>query len=206
MDNDYVIGMILYKNIKDNTLEFIRVLDVDNDSITILRLNDNKIFKNIKIEKIKLRYNILNPHIVISHLTCEDTERLLIKCIKESNVPNYIYDDNLKYHYNIFNENIIGFNYISNPIEVNKLYLYYIDNISKFIDFISKYNSKYIKMKNIINDDIIQDIYYDNNITILDEDIEYDNDLIIKYHLGLDLNTIENYKIINANNGIFINK
>ena len=55
MDNDYVIGMILYKNIKDNTLEFIRVLDVDNDSITILRLNDNKIFKNIKFFETKYK-------------------------------------------------------------------------------------------------------------------------------------------------------
>ena len=206
MDNELITGMILYKNINSITMECLRVLNINDNKVTLIRLNDNKLFKDINIDKIKVVYNILNPHIVISHIKCEDTDRLLIRSIRESKVPNYIYDDTLKYHYSPCDKNIIGFKYISNPLEVNKLHLYYIDNIKETLDFIIKYNPNYITMKNIINDDILMDIYDDNNIIFIDKDIEYDNDLIIEYNLGLNLNTIKRYKIIHAKNGIFINK
>lgn len=205
MSNNYIIGMILYKYIKGDKLEFIRILNVYKNQVTLLRLNDKKIFKNINIDKIS-RYNILNSHIAISHLKCKDTNRLLVKSIKELKVPNYIYDDSMKFHYEISSFNIIGFNQISNPLEVNKLHLYYIDDIKETLEIICKYNNKYNIMKSIITEDLINDIYYDNNIEVINEDLEYDNDRVIKYHLGLNLNTISEYKIINAKNGIFINK
>lgn len=203
----YNIGSILYKYIDNDKIEMLRVLKNKNDKLTLYKLNNNKIFHNVNIEKIKNHYNVLLPHIVISHIKCDDCDRLLVKYNNSDYPLKYIYDNNLKYHYSITTNNIIGFKSMTNIKEENifKLHLYYIDEIREVLNSLTKINEDYKQMNILLSDELINDIYNDNNI--LDNkniNIEHDNNKIIKYHIGMKIE--DNFKIIHAKNGIFLLK
>lgn len=203
------VGSILYKYSKDDCIEMLRIIKIhENDNIDILKLNNNKIIRNIPMSKIKGNYNILKPHIVISHVKCEDCDRLFVKTDRKSDTPNYIYDGNLGYHYSVSSQVILGIDYIRkvSPSNINKLCIYYIDDIRELLNFISDNNSLFSKMNTLVTDELIESIYMDNNIVIdKDSNIKCDNNKTIVYHIGMNTDS-ELHQIVHGKNGIFLIK
>lgn len=209
------IGVIFYKLIENNEIEMIRLIDINRENKTgkFLRLNDNKVFNDVSFEVILNNYNILEPHIKIAYLFCKDNfERLIIKSIQKSRMPDYIFDGRIGGHYDLTREALMYCDEISDPIREEIFSFYKIDDIENVLFLLSEHNNDVaVNIMNILQlyPEILCDVYNDNNMIFLEDiDIEVDNNMVEKYHIGMNLSLLDfdSYRIVNNGKTVYIVK